>query len=73
MAHEVAGIFLVHVAEDHPRRGIGGALMATALRVGRERGMRLAALGAGLAGEPLYWRFGFTAVSEYRLFSGPTP
>jgi GNAT superfamily N-acetyltransferase len=71
-AHEVAGIFLVHVAEDHRRRGVGGALTAAALRVGKERGMRLAALGASPAGEPLYRRFGFTTVSEYHLFSGPS-
>ncbi|MFF4837975.1 GNAT family N-acetyltransferase [Streptomyces sp. NPDC001315] len=72
MAHEVAGIFLVHVAQEHRRRGIGGALTTAALRAGRERGMRLAALGASPMGEPLYRRFGFTAVSEYHLFSGPT-
>ncbi|MFJ4466998.1 GNAT family N-acetyltransferase [Streptomyces sp. NPDC089424] len=70
-AHEVAGIFLVHVAEDCRRRGIGGALTDAALRVGRERGMRSAALVASPAGEPLYRRFGFTTVSEYRLFGFP--
>jgi predicted acetyltransferase len=42
-----------------------------ALRIGQERGMRLAALLASPAGEPLYRRFGFTAVSEYRLFALP--
>ncbi|MEV5148622.1 GNAT family N-acetyltransferase [Streptomyces sp. NPDC052727] len=71
MAHEVAGVFLVHVAQAHRRRGVGGALMTAALRAGRERGMRLAALGASPSGEPLYRRFGFTAVAEYHLFSGP--
>lgn len=70
-AEEVAGIFLVHVAEAHRRRGIGGALTAAALQVGRERGMRLAALVASPAGEPLYRRFGFTTVSEYRIFTVP--
>lgn len=70
-AHQVAGIFLVHVAESHRRRGIGAALTAAALRVGQERGMGLAALLASPAGEPLYRRFGFTAVSEYRLFALP--
>ncbi|MFR9794009.1 GNAT family N-acetyltransferase [Streptomyces sp. MB22_4] len=72
MAHEVAGIFLVHVAEAYRRRGVGGALTTAALRAGRERGMRLAALGASAMGEPLYRRFGFETVSEYHLFSGPT-
>ncbi|WP_431949073.1 GNAT family N-acetyltransferase [Actinacidiphila sp. bgisy167] len=70
-AHGVAGIFLVHVAEAHRRRGIGAALTAAALRVGQDRGTRLAALLASPAGEPLYRRFGFTAVSEYRLLTLP--
>ncbi|MET8644992.1 GNAT family N-acetyltransferase [Streptomyces sp. NPDC004675] len=70
-AQEVAGIFLVHVAEAHRRRGIGAALTAAALQVGRARGMRLAALVASPAGEPLYRRFGFTTVSHYRIFTVP--
>ncbi|SEF16088.1 GNAT family N-acetyltransferase [Streptomyces sp. Ag109_O5-10] len=70
-AHGVAGIFLVHVSEAHRRRGVGAALTATALQVGRERGMRCAALVASPAGEPLYRRFGFTTTSEYRLFAFP--
>lgn len=72
MAHEVAGVFLVHVAQAYRRRGVGGALTTAALRTGRERGMRLAALGASPMGEPLYRRFGFETVSAYHLFSGPT-
>ncbi|MGW2098647.1 GNAT family N-acetyltransferase [Streptomyces olivaceoviridis] len=71
MAHEVAGVFLVHVARTHRRRGVGGALTTAALRAGRDRGMRLAALGASPLGEPLYRRFGFTTAAEYHLFSGP--
>ncbi|MFJ3779201.1 GNAT family N-acetyltransferase [Streptomyces sp. NPDC090075] len=70
-AHGVAGIFLVHVAEAHRRRGIGAAMTVAALRVGRERGMRSAALVASPAGEPLYRRFGFTTRAEYRLFAFP--
>ncbi|CAM5542094.1 acetyltransferase [Streptomyces canarius] len=70
-AHRVAGIFLVHVAEAHRRRGIGAALTVAALRAGQERGMRSAALVASPAGEPLYRRFGFTTLSEYRLFAFP--
>jgi ribosomal protein S18 acetylase RimI-like enzyme len=70
-AHGVAGIFLVHVAEAHRRRGVGKALTTAALRVGRERGMRLAALTSSAAGEPLYRELGFTTVSEYRLFGLP--
>ncbi|WP_258055715.1 GNAT family N-acetyltransferase [Streptomyces sp. Ru62] len=70
-AHEVAGIFLVHVAEAHRRRGIGAALTVAALRSAQERGMRSAALVASPAGEPLYRRFGFTTLSEYRLFTFP--
>ncbi|MFF7214501.1 GNAT family N-acetyltransferase [Streptomyces sp. NPDC008238] len=70
-AQGVAGIFLVHVAESHRRRGIGAALTTAALRVAHERGTGLAALLASPAGEPLYRRFGFTTVSEYRLFTLP--
>ncbi|MFF5497874.1 GNAT family N-acetyltransferase [Streptomyces aquilus] len=71
-AHGVAGIFLVHVTEAHRRRGIGAALTTAALQVGRERGMRRAALVASPAGEPLYRRFGFTTADEYRLFAFPS-
>ncbi|MFD3450660.1 GNAT family N-acetyltransferase [Streptomyces sp. NPDC058691] len=70
-AHDVAGIFIVHVADTHRRHGIGTALTAAALRVGQDRGMRLAALAASPAGEPLYRRFAFVAVSQYRLFTFP--
>nr|WSY54182.1 GNAT family N-acetyltransferase [Streptomyces sp. NBC_00886] len=70
-AHGTAGIFIVHVAEAQRRRGIGRALTAAALRVGRERRMRRAALIASPAGEPMYRGFGFTAVSEYRIFAVP--
>ncbi|MBT2408969.1 GNAT family N-acetyltransferase [Streptomyces sp. ISL-12] len=71
-AHTVAGIFLVHVAEEQRRRGVGTALTAAALQVGRERGMRHAALVASPAGEPLYRRFGFVTAAEYRLFGFPS-
>ncbi len=70
-AHDVAGIFLVHVADTHRRRGIGAALTAAALRAGQDRGTRLAALAASPAGEPLYRRFGFVEVAQYRLFAFP--
>jgi ribosomal protein S18 acetylase RimI-like enzyme len=70
-AHGVAGIFLVHVAEAHRRRGIGAALTTAALRVGQERGMRCAALVASPTGEPLYRRLGFTKMAEYHLFAFP--
>jgi ribosomal protein S18 acetylase RimI-like enzyme len=71
MAHGHAGIFLLHVAGAHRRRGIGGALTVAALRAGHDRGMEFAALTASPAGEPLYRRLGFTTVSEYRLFTLP--
>jgi GNAT superfamily N-acetyltransferase len=70
-AHEVAGIFIVHVAESRRRRGIGGALTAAALRIGQERGMKQAALIASPAGEPLYRRHGFAPVAEYRMHTFP--
>jgi predicted N-acetyltransferase YhbS len=68
-AHGVAGVYTVHVAEGHRRRGIGGALTLTALAAGHARGMRLAALLASDMGEPLYRRLGFAPVSRYRLFA----
>lgn len=71
VAHGHAGIFLVHVAETHRRRGIGTVLTAAALSVGRDRGMEFAALMASPAGEPLYRGLGFTTVSEYRIFALP--
>jgi predicted acetyltransferase len=70
-AHGVAGIFLVHMAEGHRRQGIGTASAFAALALGRQRGMRSAALVASPAGEPLYRRFGFATMSEYRLFTFP--
>lgn len=70
-AHGVAGIFLVHVAEGHRRQGIGTALTATALAIGRQSEMHYAALVASPAGEPLYQRFDFAKKFEYRLFTFP--
>lgn len=70
-AHGVAGVFLVHVARAHRGQGVGAALTAAALRVGRERGMGVAALVASPAGEALYRRFDFTPVWGYRLFGFP--
>jgi ribosomal protein S18 acetylase RimI-like enzyme len=70
-AHGVAGIFVVHVAESHRRRGVGRVLTAGALRAGQERGMGEAALIASAAGETLYRRHGFAPVTEYRLHSFP--
>lgn len=70
-AHGVAGVFLVHVAEDYRRRGVGTAMTAAALRLGQQKGMRFAALVASPAGVPLYRRFGFTALCEYQLFTFP--
>ncbi|MFF3950830.1 GNAT family N-acetyltransferase [Streptomyces sp. NPDC001902] len=43
-AHDVAGIFLVHVAAPHRRGGIGAALTSAALDVAHDRGTHLAAL-----------------------------
>ncbi|MFJ8153658.1 GNAT family N-acetyltransferase [Streptomyces sp. NPDC094468] len=71
-AHGISGIFIVHVAETHRRRGVGWALAAAALRVGRDCGADFSALIASPAGEPMYRRIGFTPVSQYRLFSMST-
>jgi GNAT superfamily N-acetyltransferase len=58
----VAGIYDMGVAERERRRGIGGALTAAALEVGREHGCALATLNATPEGELLYRQLAFRSV-----------
>jgi GNAT superfamily N-acetyltransferase len=58
----VAGIYDMGVAEHERRRGIGGALTAAALDLGREAGCSIATLNATPEGELLYRRLGFRSV-----------
>jgi GNAT superfamily N-acetyltransferase len=68
----VAGIYAVTTVDGYRRRGIGAALTAAALRVGRERGRRVGTLQASSMGRPVYRRMGLQVVAEYRVFSLPT-
>lgn len=60
----VAGIYNVTTVEHVRGRGIGAALTACAVNVGRERGMELATLQASKMGRPLYERLGFEFVCD---------
>jgi ribosomal protein S18 acetylase RimI-like enzyme len=66
VSHGVAGIYWVSTVEQHRKRGIGAALTAAALRVGRERGLRVGTLQSSRPGQPVYRRLGFHTVSQYR-------
>ncbi|WP_432041812.1 GNAT family N-acetyltransferase [Streptomyces cadmiisoli] len=70
-AHAVAGVYVVTTLESHRRKGIGAALTAAALTMGRARGARIGTLQASSLGASVYDRMGFTAVAEYRLLRLP--
>lgn len=65
----VAGIYVVTVAEQHRRRGIGAAMTGAAVDLARRRGLRTVTLQAGAAGEPLYRRLGFAEVARYEMYA----
>jgi GNAT superfamily N-acetyltransferase len=65
----VAGVYVVTVAVQYRRQGIGAVLTDAALRAGRERGLRVGTLQATRAGRPVYQRMGFEIVTRYRLFT----
>jgi GNAT superfamily N-acetyltransferase len=58
----VAGIYDMGVAERERRRGVGSALTAAALELGRERGCELVTLNATAEGELLYRQLAFRSV-----------
>jgi GNAT superfamily N-acetyltransferase len=58
----VAGIYDMGVAENERRRGIGAALTAAALELGRRAGCAIATLNATPDGELLYRHLGFRHV-----------
>jgi ribosomal protein S18 acetylase RimI-like enzyme len=64
---EVA-IFDVVVNKEHRRQGVGTCLVGEACRFAREKGMRVAGLGASGEGMGLYRKLGFTDAGVYRDF-----
>jgi ribosomal protein S18 acetylase RimI-like enzyme len=58
----VAGIYDMGVAAHERRRGVGRALTAAALDLGRAAGCSFATLNATPEGELLYRRLGFRSV-----------
>jgi ribosomal protein S18 acetylase RimI-like enzyme len=71
MAQGVAGIFNIATEESYRRRGIGEAMTAHVIRIGREAGCRIATLQASTVGRSLYERMGFRLVSPYLEFRRP--
>ncbi len=68
---DTVGIFNVGTPPEHRRRGYGAAITLRAAHDGFARGADLAWLQASQAGEPVYRRLGFRAVSTYTLYSRP--
>ena len=67
-AHAWAGVFAVHVAPEHRRRGVAAQLMAAAAEASRERGIRsmyLQVTQANSAALGLYEALGFSVHHEY--------
>ncbi|GAA4988748.1 GNAT family N-acetyltransferase [Kitasatospora paranensis] len=67
----VAGIYWVGTDPTYRRRGIGAALTAAAMAIGRQHGALVCTLQASDMGAPVYRRLGFTPVSEVVLYSPP--
>ncbi len=59
-----AGIYDLAVHPERQRRGIGGQLTATLLRIGQEMGARFATLNSTPQGEKLYRAAGFEGVGR---------
>lgn len=67
----LAGIYAVGTVADLRGRGFGGALTAAALREGRRRGLRSAALLSSELGIPVYRRLGFREVGRVTFLGSP--
>jgi ribosomal protein S18 acetylase RimI-like enzyme len=67
----VAGLYWIATDPEYRGRGIGAALTAEAMAVGRQYGASVCTLQASGLGEPVYRRLGFTPVGEIELYSPP--
>ena len=68
LAAGVAGIYNVATEPRFRRRGYGAAMTMEALRVGRDRGYRLAVLGSSPMARSLYERLGFRQACVTRVY-----
>jgi ribosomal protein S18 acetylase RimI-like enzyme len=64
----LAGVYNVATLPEARRQGFGAALTRAALRHGRDRGYRVAALGTSDLGRSVYERMGFRDVGVVRQF-----
>jgi ribosomal protein S18 acetylase RimI-like enzyme len=71
ISNGVAGLYWIATDPGFRGRGIGAALTAEAMAIGRRHGASVCTLQASGLGEPVYRRLGFTAVSEVVLYSPP--
>jgi GNAT superfamily N-acetyltransferase len=66
-ATEPARVRAMFVRGDWTRRGLGRAILASCEAAARAEGFTRLALGATLAGEPLYRAFGFREVERFTM------
>ncbi|MET7986773.1 GNAT family N-acetyltransferase [Streptomyces sp. NPDC005281] len=72
ISNGVAGVYWVGTDPTYRGRGIGAALTAAAMVIGRQHGAFVCTLQASDLGAPVYRRLGFTPVSEVVLYSPPS-
>lgn len=72
ISNGVAGLYWIATDPAYRERGIGAALTAAAMEIGREHGMSVCTLQASSQGLPVYSRLGFVRVSEVVLYSPPS-
>jgi GNAT superfamily N-acetyltransferase len=66
-ASEPARVRAMFVRGDWTRRGLGRAILEACERAARQEGFKTLALGATLAGEPLYRAYGFREVERFTV------
>jgi len=69
---EMAGIYWVGTLAGFRARGLGAAITAHAVEVGRKLGCTEACLQASDMGAPVYTRLGFRQLRAYAMFETPT-